>query len=266
MQTQLMYFITLIFASWAVIVFSFLIDITIVKFILALVAIFLGLLGFSMRYYSYILIPAIKSRGNKINLYDDPPYVLSPSGNVIFRREGNSVYASAFVKIPLYKSASEMNNDEKLEFAKLFSRLAIISQYPFKIVSQVYLVNTSIHKTTIINNINELEEKIANEKDERVLDRLKGALTMWHNLLDGLSKASPRDLVTFVMVSAVGGNEDEASNLAMQRAEEIASGISSLTGVNASVATRDEILLFCEPTAYVPIELITEKLRENVVV
>lgn len=86
---------------------------------------------------------------------------------------------------------------------------------------------------------------------------------MWRNLLDSISKTHSRALILYAMVSALGGNEEEAANIAYQRAEELAGGISATLGVVAYVASGSELLTLLEPENMIPVETVSERVRQK---
>ena len=241
----------------------------IVKFIFAIIALVFDVLAFSMRFYSYIFMPIVRMKNRTVVLNSDVPFVMSPSGNAVIVRKGSDIYASAFVKIPIYRSATEMNDDEKLDFAKMLSRIVSMNRNITKISSQLYIINKDDYISNIRTRLNEAEDryqKVVNDKNEQTqTERVKGEVTMWHNLYDSISRAQSRALIAYAMVTAIGSTDEEASNLAIQRAEETAVGIGTTLGINATVATGQEILVFLEPEYAIPFSTVSAELREKAV-
>lgn len=238
----------------------------IIRFVLAIFALLFDVLAFSMRFYSYIFMPMVRMKNRTVVLNSDVPFVMSPSGNAIIVRKGADVYASAFVKIPVYKSATEMNDDEKSDFSKMFSRIVSMNKNITKISSQLYIINKDDYISNIRDKLNEAEDryqKVLGSKDakQNATERVKGEVTMWHNLYDSISKSQSRALAAYAMVTAVGGSDEEASNLALQRAEEAAVGIGTAMGINATVATGQEMLVFVEPEYAIPFSTVSEEIR-----
>ncbi|MDE1823537.1 MAG: hypothetical protein KGH50_04385, partial [Candidatus Micrarchaeota archaeon] len=69
--------------------------------------------------------------------------------------------------------------------------------------------------------------------------------------------------MAYAMVSATGASEEEAVNLAIQKAEEAAAGISATLGVTASLARGDEILAFLEPEYVIPPTTVAEMMKKD---
>ncbi len=241
----------------------------IVRVLILIVALLLDILAFSMRFYSYLFMPMLKMKSRTVVLNNDVPFIMSPSGNAIVVKKGEEYYASSFVKIPIYRSSTEMSDDEKLEFSKMFSRIVSMDRNITKLVSQLYIINKDEYIANIRAKLNEAEDRyqkaMSGKSSPSELERVKGEMTMWHNLYDNISSAQSRDLAAYVMVTAVGGTEEEATNLAFQRAEEAAVGIGSVLGVNATIAKGEEILVFIEPEYAIPVSTVSEALRQKTV-
>ena len=237
-------------------------------FVLGLVSLLLAVVAFSTKYYTYLYIPAMKMKSNNIVISDSEPFIMSPSGTSIVVRDENGVYATSFIMIPLYRSGTEMSDQEKLDIARLFSRILTVSKSTLKISSQLYIVNKDEYISKIRQRLEQSEAKLRSVSTEgfetnQSAERARGEVTMWHNLLNNVSSSKSEALITYAMVSASGGNEDEASSIAYQRAEEVASGISAILGVTAYVAHGAEILKFIQPESMIPVETVNEMIRQK---
>ena len=239
---------------------------------LGIVFIVLGLIcdiiAFSTRFYAYLYEPFLKMKNRTLILRSDEPFILSPAGNAIVVREGEFVYASAFVKVPVYSSATEMSDDEKVDFASLFGRSSTISKNPFKIGTQLCVINKDAYIGRIRDKLNDAEQRyqtyVADKnapKDKT--ERARGELTMWHNLYDNVTKTPSTALINYAMVTALGGNEEEAVNLAIQQADEIASGMGAIFGVAASLVQGPELLTLIEPEYIIPTGTVGEQMRQK---
>lgn len=239
-----------------------------IKLGLTALALIVDMVAFSTRFYSYIFFPFLRAKNGTIVLNKDEQFIISPLGNSLIVREGSKVYATAFVKIPIYRSATEMSDDEKIDFARLFGRIATISRNPFMLTSQVYAINKDDYINRIREKMNEAEEKYQNITSEKNLqqstvERIKGEVTMWHNLLDSILRAQSQALVSYITVTAEAGNEEEATTLASQRADEISAGISSILGVTAAIATGPEILLLTQPEYLIPFSAASSQMQQS---
>ena len=241
--------------------------------LIAIVIMMLGLLfdviAASTRFYAYYFMPFIGRKNGTVILNDEPPFYVTASGNAIIVREDENIYASVFIKIPVYLSSTEMSDEEKLNFSRSFSKMITInSRYPMKLASQLYYLNKDEYIRRISAKLNEVEDKYNKLKSDKttpdkLLERAEGELAMWHNLFDGVNKSPSQNQMAYAMVSAPGANEEEAVAIAMQRAEEIAAGAGSIFGVSASIATGDEMLVFVEPEYSIPPATISELMKKE---
>ena len=267
--SQRMLFITAMLVPVVFLILIFLIPIPpLGKFICALLALFTDLIAFSTKYYTYIFMPFIHMKNRTIILSSDEAFVMAPSGNAIIVRNEDGIFASAFVRIPSYRSATEMSPEEKVSFSRLFSRAVTLTKTPVKFASQLYVINKDEYIGNIRGKLNEAEERYQNlavnqEVQKSDSERVKGEVTMWHNLYDNVSKTKSQALEAYAMVTAQGGNDEEASNLALQQADEIATGLSAVFGIGASVVEGEELLKFVEPDHMIPSVTISEQIMES---
>ncbi len=269
LKTQMLLFIGFAGASLCFAIFTDIVQNPLLDFVFAIIALIFAVIAFSTKYYTYLYIPALRSKNRNIVLNSREAFILSPSGTSILVHDENGTYASAFVKIPIYRSATEMTTEEKTDFSRLFSRLLTLSKSTVKFSTQMYLVSKDEYITKIHAKIEQSEERLRNITSEQakqqggVADRVKGEVAMWHNLLNSISSSRSSSLLSYAMVSAEGGNDEEASAIAYQRAEEIAAGISSVMGVTAYVAKGDELLTLIEPEYMIPVETVNEMIRQK---
>ena len=232
----------------------------------AVVAIIASVIGFAVKDYYYIFEPVLHSRGKSIVIEGGDLFYLSSNGNAIISRVDSQLYATSFVRVPIYNSSTEMTDDQKLNFSNLFSRAISISKTPVKISSQLYPINKDEYIARINTKLNQVEERyntVLGNKDfpKAELDRVKGEVTMWHNLLDSVSKANSRALSLVVSASALGSTEDEAVNLAAIKADEIVAGINTTFGIPAAIISGEELFVCVEPDHMIPPTTVTEYMK-----
>ncbi|MEM0200863.1 MAG: hypothetical protein QXD23_00460 [Candidatus Micrarchaeaceae archaeon] len=236
--------------------------------IFSIFALFFSILGFSTRYYTYLYLPLFKSRKKNIILNNKEAFILSPSGNTIIVNDESGTYATAFVKIPIYRSSTEMTDPEKLDLGRTFSRVLTLTKETTKFCSEIYVVNKDDYISRVRVKLEEVSEKLRTEQTNGSqtsdkLNRLKGELTMWENLISNISSSRSESLITYNMVSAFGENEEEASSIAYQKAEEIVAGISAALGISAYIVEGEELLSLIEPNYMIPVETINEIIRQK---
>ncbi len=243
------------------------------KFICGLLAIIFDVLAMATRYFTYLFDPLMKMKNRKLILDNNEAYIMSPAGNAVMKREGAYVYATVFVKIPVYRSGTEMEDAEKIDFATQFGRMLSIVKDPFKITTQLYVLNKDEYIDKIRTRLNEAQDRynqmlaregLGEQKQKKEAspeaERVRGEVTMWRNMLDSVNRAKSHSMTSYAAITAAGGSEEEAVNLAVTKGDELAAGISSTYGITASLALNNEILQFIEPDHMIPIANLSEQI------
>lgn len=234
--------------------------------VLAVLALLSSIVAYATKDYLFLFEPFTRMKHMNIVIEENDPFYMAQSGNAIVVRRGNDVFATAFIKIPIYSTATEMDDDQKYNFAILFARLVSISKTPMRLSSQLHAINKDEYLARINTKLNESEGRyntLQGDKnaDPKALDRVKGEVTMWRNMLDNVSRSNSQQLEVYASVSAAGNSEDEAINLVSVKAEEIAAGISTTLGVSANVVSGNEILVFTDPDKMIPPATIAEIMK-----
>jgi hypothetical protein len=238
--------------------------------VLGFLVLFFDLLAFATKFYTPFFVPFLQMKNRTVTMDSEEPFVMAPSGNAIVIRKEGDVYASTFIKIPTYRSATEMSPEEKIDFSKLFARALTLSKKPVRFGSQLYVINKDTYISHIVNKLNEAEERYQNMSVSKNVskaesERVRGEVTMWHNLFESVNKVKSQALEAFAMTTAYGGNEEEAINLALQQAVELAVGVSSLFGVTATLLEGEELLKFIEPDYMIPLVTVSEQIRQRTI-
>ncbi|MGC8675959.1 MAG: hypothetical protein ACP5T3_00370 [Candidatus Micrarchaeia archaeon] len=242
-----------------------------VRAVFAVLALLFDVVAFSTKYYAYLFAPLLHAKNKTLVLSEDSAFRISPNGNAIVTKRGSEFYVSAFVKIPIYKSATEMTEDERVEFARAFSKVLTVSKEPVKFTTMLYVINKDEYISEIRNKLNDAEARYATLNNQANpaqanpdLERAKGEVTMWRNLLDSVSRVRSNAMSTLAMVTASGASEEEATTIAMQKADELAAGVSATLGVSAYIMESKEFLSALEPDEMIPFATISEQMQEKV--
>ncbi len=268
-NNRLMLFIILIGMALGLGLLAEILRIPILDGVLAILALLLTVVAFLTKNYIYLFDAVRKKKGKNLVLNANEAFVLAPNGNAIIRQEQGSVYASAFVRIPIYKSGTDMTKDEKIELSRLFGRILTLSKDPVKISSQLYMINKDEYMKKLRDVLSEAEERyretmaLGGGEHGAAIERARGEMTMWRSLMDNVSKSHSQALIVYAMVTAQGGNEEEAASIAYQRADELAGGISAALGILAYVVTGQEILTMLEPEHMVPVEVVNQRIMHR---
>jgi hypothetical protein len=240
---------------------------SLIKLIMLAAALLCVVLALSSRYYTYIIIPAFKQRSRNIVLSNESAYTLSPNKDAILKKMGDDAVATVYISIPLYKSSTEMTDDEKVSFAESVSRLVGLNKYPVRFTAQLYVMNKDSYIATLREVISKTEteqqELIQSGADPKKLERVKGQLSMWRNMLDMVGASPSYELESYVSISGIGSKEYEALSIAQQRATEVIAGIGATFGVQPAIVTGDQLLTFVEPEYLIPFSTVTEQINKN---
>ncbi len=243
------------------------------KLALLIVAFFFDSLAFSTRFYSYLFMPMLKQRRRNVVLNSEEAYWLSSSTDSIIHKEGEDYIATVFIKVPLYRSGTEMTDQEKFEFTNQIARIVSSSSSPARFTSQLHIMNKDEYISTLRGTASASESEeaglLSRSAPDTEVNRIRGKSSMWHHMLDNVSRTISLELVNYVSVSASGIKEFEAIAAAQQRAREMMSAIAAVFGISPSVITGEAILRFVEPEYLIPYstatEQITKSIREEVI-
>ncbi len=238
------------------------------KLIFLILAVLFDVLAFASRYYTYLILPLVKQRKRHVIISDQSPYWLSTTGDCIVRKEGDDFIATAYINIPLYISASEMSDDDKLRFTTQVSRLVGISKEPVRFTTELYLMNKDEYiqklKDTITSIENDEAKLVEAKAEEQQLEHVRGKLSMWKKMLDNVANGISFELGSFAAISAKGVKEFEAITIVQQKARELMNGIAATLGVPPSIVVGNEILKYIEPEFLIPYSTITEQISRNI--
>lgn len=234
--------------------------------VLAVVALVATLVAYATKDYFFLFDSMLHMKNMTAVIDGNDPFYMAPSGDAIVVRRGEEVYATAFVKVPIYSSSTEMADEDRYNFSLLFARMISISKTPMRVSSQLHPINKDDYIARINAKLNESEVRyntLQGDKtaDPKALDRVKGEVTMWRNMLDNVSRSNSQELEVYASITAIGGSEEEAINLVAIKADEIAAGISATLGITATIVTGDEMLVFIEPDYMIPPTTISEVMK-----
>ncbi|MCL5412942.1 MAG: hypothetical protein M1569_00880 [Candidatus Marsarchaeota archaeon] len=243
-------------------------DLGILALVVALLAMLAAIIGFSATLYYYLFEPFRRMKNRSAVISNEDQFFMSPSGSSILQRSEDGICATAFIIIPIYRSSTEMTDEEKFGFSDAFSKLLNVSREPLKICSLTRIINKDSYIERIRSKMDEVDGRynalISNKDTPKAqLDRIKGETAMWHNLLANVTAANSKSQILYAMVSQVGSTEEEAMNLVNIKAQELSAGISAALGVTASVMSGEDILSLIEPEYTMPPATISELMKSK---
>jgi len=272
MDKKLLVFLGLLGLSFVLVIIASVIPLSaptdVLKLILLAVAVVANVLAFSSRYYLYLILPLFEQRKRDIVIADQSPYWLSSTSDSILQKVGDDFVATVYINIPLYRSATEMSDEDKLNFAQQVSRMVGISKEPTRFSTQLYVMNKDAYIQKLRDTITTVEEEeaklVTGNAPANEIERVRGKAAMWRKMLDNVGRGSSLELSSYASLSAKGGKEFEAVSLVQQKARELMSGIGATFGVSPNVVLGNELLKFVEPEYLIPFSTISEQITKNI--
>jgi hypothetical protein len=197
--------------------------------------------------YGYVLIPLITQRAKIVQIMEGG-YEIPPSNDVIFRNMGGVYYASKFLGVRIYESASEKSVDENVVYAEYFERAISSVKYVTKFAMMLYMKDITEHRNRIETKHAEAQLRLARERDKPEpdvlkMDRFEKEVAMWENQINKLTRGiKPMGLVSYVMTTAVGVSKEAANAAAGAQANELKATLANALNVQVDVLTGEEML------------------------
>ncbi|MGC8669651.1 MAG: hypothetical protein ACP5TL_00670 [Candidatus Micrarchaeia archaeon] len=238
-----------------------------IKLLLLIIGIIFTFFAFASRFYLYMIVPLFQQHSRHLVLSNEGAYWLATTSDAILRKDGDEFVATTFISIPIYVSSTEMNPDEKLNFARQVGRLLSITNYPMRVTSQLYVMNKDSYIQQLREKISTVENEEAKLTQENAksseINKVHGELAMWKKMLDNISSETSLEFTIYASISAKGVKEFEAVNYVHQKASEIMSGIGATLGVVPSLVIGNDIFKFIEPEFLIPYSTVSEQITKN---
>jgi hypothetical protein len=218
--------------------------------------------------YGYMVIPMITQRTNII-MMSDLGYEVPPSQDVIVKSVNGVYYASAFLGLSIFESASEKSAEESINYSQFFERAISNIKYVTKIAYMLYVEDVGEKRKTIETKRAESQLRLARERDKAQpdvlkVDRLEREVAIWDNQLQRLIKGiKPMGIIAYAQTSAVGLSKDAAIASARTQANELKTVLANALNVEVVTLTGDEMLKCFEWEKFFPIT--AQELEESVV-
>jgi len=197
--------------------------------------------------YGYLLVPLLTQRGNIVQIMEGG-YEVPPSNDVVLKNVGGIYYASKYLGVRIYESASEKTMDENIVYSEYFERAVSSVKYVTKFAMMVYMKDISDHRSRIETKHAEAQLRLARERDKPdpdvlKLDRFEKEVAMWEGQINKLTRGiKPMGLVSYMMTTAVGVSKEAAIAAANAQANELRATISNALNVQVDLLQGDEML------------------------
>lgn len=218
--------------------------------------------------YGYIMIPLITER-TKIIMMSDLGYEVPPSQDVIIKNVNGIYYASAFLGLKIFESATEKSNEENLNYNQFFERAISNIKYVTKIAYMLFVEDVGEKRKQIETKRAEAQLRLARERDKAQpdvlrIDKYEREAAVWDNQLTRLIKGvKPMGVVAYAQTTAVGLSKESAMAGARTQANELKTVLANALNVEVITLTGDEMLKCFEWERFFPATV--QELEESVI-
>ncbi len=196
--------------------------------------------------YGYWIVPFLTRRVRVIDVIEEP-YEISSAQDAVIKKVGNTYYASVFVHVRVYESATEKSDEEKVAYMDLWERTISGLKFVTKFCISSYVKDLTKYKSIIEGKKADAQLRLANERgkpepSEAELDKIEREIAMWDNMFSKLNTGgNPITQITYVMTSGQGPTPEMALAAAKNQANEIKTTISTTLNAEVAVLTGDDM-------------------------
>ncbi|MFA6036048.1 MAG: hypothetical protein WC759_03755 [Candidatus Micrarchaeia archaeon] len=229
------------------------------KFLFMAVAALMIALSGAIYKYGYILIPLL-TRFARIVEVHDAGYELPPGQEAIIKKIGDMYYASMYLLVRIYESASEKTPEENVAYTEYFERAISSVKYVTKFSMMVYVKDMKQYRERIETKRAEGQLRLSRERDKPEpdvlkVDRYEREVTMYDSMLGRIaSGVKPMGVISYVMTTATGVTKESALAAARNQANELKATIGNALNTEVVLLTGEEMRrcydweLFLPPT------------------
>jgi len=196
--------------------------------------------------YGYLVVPLITQK-SKIVMVTDTGYEIPPSQDVIVKKVGNEYYASAFLAIKIFESATERSDQQNVTYNQFFERAISNMRYAVKICYLLYAEDVAEKRRMIETRKAEAQLRLARERDKGEADVLKmdkyeREIAMWETQLQRLIKGvRPMGVLAYAMTSASGVSKEAAIATLRAQVREVKVILQNALNVQVEQLTAEEM-------------------------
>ncbi len=217
--------------------------------------------------YGYLIIPFITQR-TKIVMVTSEGYEVPPEQDVIIKSSNGVFYASAFLGLKIFESATEKSLEENINYSKYFERAVSNLKYVTKIAYMLYVEDVGEKRKLIETKRAEAQLRLSRERekpepDVLKIDRYEREVAHWDAQLGKLIRGvKPMGVVAYAMTTASGLSKEAAMAAVRAQASELRTVLANALNVEVMQLTGDEMLKCFEWERFYPIS--PQELEESV--
>ncbi len=207
--------------------------------------------------YGYLVIPLITQRTNVVMMSEEG-YEIPPSQDVIVKSSGGVFYASAFLGLKIFESATEKSPEENMTYSQFFERAISNLKYVTKVSYMLYVEDVGEKRKQVETKRAEAQLRLARERDKPQpdvlkVDRYEREAAQWDNQLNKLIKGiKPMGVIAYAQTTAVGLSKDAAIAAARAQSNELRTVLANALNVEVVSLSADEMLKCFEWDKFLP--------------
>lgn len=208
--------------------------------------------------YGYLVIPMITQK-TKTVLMTDTGYEIPPAQDVIVKNANGVYYASAFLGIKIFESATEKGMEENVAYNQYFERAISNLKYVTKVSYMLYVEDISEKRKMIEAKRAEAQLRLARERekgepDVLKIDKYEREVGVWDLQLNKLIKGiKPMGVIAYTMTCAAGVSKDAAIASVKAQAAELRTVLANALNVEVEWLTADQMLKCFEWERFFPV-------------
>ena len=208
--------------------------------------------------YGYLIIPLITQR-TKIVMVTTDGYEVPPEQDVIVKSTNGVFYASAFLGLRIFESATEKSLEENISYSKYFERAISNLKYVTKIAYMLYIEDVGEKRKSIETKRAEGQLRLSRERekpepDVLKIDRYEREVAHWDAQLNKLIRGvKPMGVVAYAMTTASGLSKEAAIAAVRSQASELRTVLANALNVEVVQLSGDEMLKCFEWERFYPI-------------
>ncbi|MEM2949292.1 MAG: hypothetical protein QXT05_02760 [Candidatus Bilamarchaeaceae archaeon] len=218
--------------------------------------------------YGYILIPLLTQRTRTIMITSEG-YEVPPEQDCIVKNANGVFYASAFLGLKIYESATEKALEENVSYDQYFERAISNLKYVTKISYMLYVEDVGEKRKAIETKRAEAQLRLQRERekpepDALKIDKYEREVAHWDAQLNKLIKGvKPMGIIAYAMTTASGLSKEAAIAAVRAQASELKTVLANALNVEVVNLTADEMLKCFEWERFYPVS--PHELEESVV-
>ncbi|MBI5046789.1 hypothetical protein HZC07_03595 [Candidatus Micrarchaeota archaeon] len=218
--------------------------------------------------YGYIVVPLITQRTNIVLMTEDGMEI-PPSQDVIVKNSNGIFYASAFLGLKIFESATEKTGEENSTYSQFFERAISNLKYVTKVSYLLYVEDIGEKRKLIETKRAEAQLRLARERDKPQPDPIKIDVyeresAKWDAELNRLIKGlKPMGVIAYAQTTAAGLSKEAAIAAARAQANELRTVLANSLNVEIVQLTADEMLKCFEWERFFPTT--AQELEESVI-